>query len=435
MRFIILVLSCFIVFTATAQAYTAPKEMKGLMDETEKRLNLKKTIERIKKGDINSRKLQIIYFILQNTSEHYIHNLNGATGNKVYFHVDGHKEAVYDPSGKLVQDGINDGSYNYYDRKKEPLKHFSFDTHPWIIWGASKKDVTSQQERIFGLVSDIELGLLAALESKDSLNYIKKDNWDRLGQLQVLAIIYIALEKANSDTLYSLFEKDISKITRNEITKSLRALESGLNKLYLSEKENESKPIKTSAAFQKDADIVRLKHLKYYGELIGKYYVAKGKYPFQGKESNSIYVYIANDEQKEATEGGPNCPHVIISLAEFIAEIESVLGHEIAEYYDPQYRGDYKPNFYMYMVYQDAYFFSIQVHQPFPFAKKVSEFYYKVEISNYVTFRNRANDPQALFSSPEFEQELKKKIQNEDFFKEREEKYIHFTKGKGKEGK
>ncbi len=430
MRLTIFVLSFFMVFATSVQAHIDQKEMKDSMDETKKLLNLEKTIERIEKGEINSRKLQIIYLILQNTSEHYIHNLNGAIGNEVYLHVDGHKEAVYDPNGKLVQDGINDGSYNYYDRKKEPLKHFSFDTHPWIIWGASKKDVTSQQERIFGLVSDIELGLLAALESKENLTNIKNDNWDRLGQLQALAIIYLALEKANSDTLYSLFEKDKSKITRNEITQSLRALEAGLNNLYHSKNKNEGTPTKTSLEFQKDADIARLKHLKYYGELIGKYYAAKGKYPFQGKESNPIYVYIANDEQKEATKGGPNCQHVVIPLGEFIAEIESVLGHEVAEYYDPQYRGDYKPNFYMYMVSQDAYFFSIHVHQHFSFAKRVSKFYHKVEISNYATFRNRANDPQSLFSSPEFKQELKKKIQKEDFFKEREEKYIHFTKEK-----
>jgi len=430
MRLTIFVLSFFMVFATSVQAHIDQKEMKDFMDETEKLLNLEKTIERIEKGEINSRKLQIIYLVLQNTSEHYIHNLNGAIGNKVYFHVDGHKEAVYDPNGKLVQDGINDGSYNYYDMEKEPLKHFSFDTHPWIMWGASEKDPTSQQERIFGLVSDIELGLSAALESKGGLKNVKKHNWDRLGQLQALAIIYLALGKANCDSLYSLFEKEISKITRNEITKSLRSLESGLNKVYLSEKGNEKNPTRTSVTFQKDADIVRLEHLKYYGELLGKYHAAKGKYPFQGKESKPIYVHIANDKQEKATKDGPSFAHVVIPFAKFIAEIESALGHEIEEYYDPQYSGDYKPNFYIYKIHKDTYFFAIHVHQPFSFAKKASKFYYKVEITNFPTFRNRAHDPKSLFSNPEFEQELKKKILKESFFRKREEKYIHFTKGK-----
>lgn len=430
MRFIILALSCLVIFTAVAQSYTEPEEMKGFMDETEKAMNLEKTIEQIEKGEINSRKLQIIYLILQNTPEYYIHNLNGAAGNEVYVHVDGHRESVYGPDGKLVQDGINDGSYNYYDRKKEPLKHFFFDTHPWIAMGSSEKDTTSQRERIFGFVSDFETGLSAAMDSKDSLCNIKKDNWDRLGQIQALAIIYLALEKTNPDSLYSLFEKDTSKININDITQSLRALEAGLNMVYLSEKEDDGKPVKTSAEFQKDADIVRLKHLKYYGELIDKYYSAKKKFPLQGKDSKPIYVYIANDRQKEATKDGPNSPHTVIPLAEFIAEIESALGHKIEEYYDPQYSGDYKPNFYMYKIHQDIFFFAIHVHQPFPFAKKVSKFYYKVEISNYPTFRNQANDPQTLFNSPEFKKELNKKIEKENFFKERKEKYINYTKQK-----
>ncbi len=244
------------------------------MDDTEKQLKLRKTIDRIEKGEIDSKKLQIIYSILQNTSEYYIHNLNGATGNKVFLHKDGHKEAVYDPDGNLVQDDINDPSYNYYGRRKDPLKHYSFDTHPWIMWGASQKDPTSQQERIYG--------------------FVKGDGF----------------------------------------------------------------PLKTLKSFQKDADIVRLKHLKYYGELLEKYYAIKGKYPFQGKDTNQIYVDIANDKQEKATKEEP-IPQVTVPLSDFITEIEATLGHEIEEYYDPQYGADYKPNFYMYMVTQNVYFFAI----------------------------------------------------------------------------
>lgn len=430
MRSIFLIFSFVAIFSAAAQAYTEPKEMKGLMAETEKRLQLRSTMDRIKKGEINPKKLQIIYSMLQKTSEHYIHNLNGATANQVYFHKDGHKEAVYDHSGKLVQDGVNDGSYNYYDRRKEPLKHFSFDTHPWIMWGASEKDPTSQRERIYGLVSDIEHGLIASLNDRENLNQIPKSGWDSLGQLQALSVFYLSLEKVKSERLYTLFEKNVRQITLDEITQSLRVLESGLNEVYQSKKRSDGFPIKTSKSFQKDADTIRLKHLKYYGELIEKYYAVKGKYPFQGNNKNPIYVYIANDKQGKAIKEGPDSPHETGPLSDFIAEIEKTLGNKINEYYDPQYGGDYKPNFYIYMIYQDVYFFAIHVHQPFTFAKRISDFYYKVEISNYATFRNRANDPKILFSSSEFGKELNKKIKKKEFFKEREEKYIHFTKRK-----
>ena len=204
-----------------------------------------------------------------------------------------------------------------------------------------------------------------------------------------------------------------------------------LNEVYHIEKKDDGFPFKSSKGFQKDADIVRLKHLKYYGELLEKYYIIKGKYPFQGKDTKPVYVYIANDKQEKATKEGPNIPQVTIPLSDFIAEIEATLGHDIEEYYDPQYGGDYKPNFYMYMVTQNVYFFAIHVHQPFSFAKKVSDFNYKVEISNYANFRNRANDPKNLFNSSEFKKELNKEMKKECFFKEREEKYIHFTKNKG----
>ena len=70
MRLTIFVLSFFMVFATSVQAHIDQKEMKDSMDETKKLLNLEKTIERIEKGEINSRKLQIIYLILQNTSEH-----------------------------------------------------------------------------------------------------------------------------------------------------------------------------------------------------------------------------------------------------------------------------------------------------------------------------------------------------------------------------
>ena len=202
------------------------------MAQTENQFKLQKTIQRIEKGEIASYKLQIIWLILQNTPEYYIHNLNGMIGNQVYIHEDGHSEAVFDKNGKPVKDGINDASYNYFDRRKDPLKHFSFDTHPWIMWGNSKKDTTSKKERIFGYVSDLEAGLRKALDSKDHLKNIQKDNWDRNGQLQALSIFILVQEATKTTSLFSLFEKDISSITDQDIFDVLKNLEIGFNKVY-----------------------------------------------------------------------------------------------------------------------------------------------------------------------------------------------------------
>lgn len=184
----------------------------------------------------------------------------------------------------------------------------------------------------------------------------------------------------------------------------------------------------TSTGFQKDADIIRLRHLKYYGNLIEEYKEKKGHYPFQGQEKVPVYVHVANDEQIEHTKGGPPYAHVVVPFNAFVKEIDSVLGRDIDEYYDPQYSPDHKPNFYVYMITGDTYFFAIHVHQPFAFAKKVAEYYYKIEISNHPNSQNRAKDPKELLSSPDFQRELNKPVSKEGFFKEREDKYLHYTR-------
>jgi hypothetical protein len=181
--------------------------------------------------------------------------------------------------------------------------------------------------------------------------------------------------------------------------------------------------------FQINADIVKLNHLNYYGNLLNEYKTKTGKYPFQGEERNlPIYIYVANDEQIEGTKPGPPFSHREIGFQEFVEEVEKELGKEILEYYDPQYRPDAKPNFYMYMIRNNTYFFAIHVHRPYPFARKIADGYYKIELSNNPSNDNKAQLWSNLVVNPEFIKELNKPIEKEDFFKERENKYLHYTK-------
>lgn len=230
---------CFLGCAGTAQKDdlavsasegNAPKGLRKFMKKTEKKFKLKRIMERIENGEIDSRKLQIIYLTLRNTPEYFIHNLNGASGNKVFVHKDGHKEFVYDKTGKLVQDGTNDGSYNYYGPKEMPLKHFSFDIHPWIVYGNSRRDRTSKKERIYGYVRDLEFGIRKALEQKEMQDGIQKDGWDKEGQIQALAIFILAQEKMKSDALFVLFEKQ--NVKDNEIYEALHDIERGFNAVY-----------------------------------------------------------------------------------------------------------------------------------------------------------------------------------------------------------
>jgi len=100
------------------------------------------------------------YHVLKNTPELNIHQMRGAVNNKVYISKDGHKEAVYDNSGKLVTDPVNMGSYNYSHPSDEPFGHFVNDMLPWIMWGNSKDDPTSISERLSAYSKDLYIGLL-----------------------------------------------------------------------------------------------------------------------------------------------------------------------------------------------------------------------------------------------------------------------------------
>ncbi len=84
-----------------------------------KEFKLAPFMKQIKNSKVSSNHTAILYAILKNTYEVRIHQQNGAKDNQVYVHQDGHREAVFDKNGKLVQDGINDGSYNYYHPSKE----------------------------------------------------------------------------------------------------------------------------------------------------------------------------------------------------------------------------------------------------------------------------------------------------------------------------
>lgn len=180
-------------------------------------------------------------------------------------------------------------------------------------------------------------------------------------------------------------------------------------------------------AFQRDADIARLRHLEHYGKLIEEYREKTGKAPLQGTAEVPVYVHIANDEQIAFTKNGPPTPHKVVPMVEFVEELESGLGRTIDEFYDPQYRPFKKPNFYIYMVRGNSYFFAIHVSQSFPFAKKVGESYFKVEISNVANASNGACAPDLLFAAREFTSARDKAISS-GLFRQRDEKYLHFTK-------
>ncbi|WP_416878621.1 hypothetical protein [Litorimonas sp.] len=180
--------------------------------------------------------------------------------------------------------------------------------------------------------------------------------------------------------------------------------------------------------FQQDADILRLKHLKYYSNLLQEYESRIGTYPLMGKATVPIYVHIASPEQTDDVRGGPPNAHMVVGFKEFISELERVLGQGVKEYYDPQYEPDSKPNFYLYMVDGDTYNLAVHVHESFSFSNPVAKGYNKVEVTNNTSGPAHLSTPDELFSLAEFKKAISRPLTKPAFFMEREKKFLNSTK-------
>lgn len=186
----------------------------------------------------------------------------------------------------------------------------------------------------------------------------------------------------------------------------------------------------TNISYQKSADIMRLRHLEYYVKLIELYNEKSGQYPFQSNDQ--IYVFIANSDQIQFTENYKKnipAPFKTISFKDFILELERVIEKPIDEYYDPQNAPDVKYNWYLYAMIQNDFYFAIHVHQDYIFSKKLGDYSYKIEVSNYPNYgKNLIISPERLLNSDEFINEKNKIPIKEDFFINLQNQYINETK-------
>lgn len=186
----------------------------------------------------------------------------------------------------------------------------------------------------------------------------------------------------------------------------------------------------TSDAFQAEADVYRLKHLQYYADLIEEYRAETGQVPFEGEEDVSLFVFISHDGQLEHTGPASNNEHVLASFAEWVEVVETGLGREIDEYYEPQQGVYRKPLAYTYRVVDDAYYLSVPLYRSHGFAEQRGPDYYEVTVSNYAGPTNSAWAPEDLFRSAQFQEAIRAPVSRPGFFEEREEEYRRHTKNR-----
>lgn len=174
---------------------------------------------------------------------------------------------------------------------------------------------------------------------------------------------------------------------------------------------------------QDNCDIVRLKHLKYYAELIEEYKLKTGHYPFEGQSEIPVYAFIYNKKQKKyASDTNPN-KHKLISPQDLFTELEKGIGRKIDQLYDPQYAPTCRPIFYIYMIQNDTYYFAIHLSKYYSFSKRIDKNYYKVEVSNKNDPANKFYTIDELSADQKYIEAVSVPLQKEGYFLEREEKH------------
>ncbi len=175
--------------------------------------------------------------------------------------------------------------------------------------------------------------------------------------------------------------------------------------------------------YQHDADIFRLRHLKYFGELIAEYHRKTGKYPLQGKSAHQNYVYIAAPHQQKYVKAGPPHKHEVTDVEAFREELEKGLGRKTDLKFDPQKVPVGGPNFYIYMIEGDSFFFAVHLYNDHSFTNPVSNHYHKIEITNKDFNRRGVWKYKILLADKAFQKAIGEKPYKEGFFLHLEEQY------------
>lgn len=216
---------------ATASAELSESEQESAASILRSMLALRGTLDTLEDNSVSPNRLAAICLILKHTHELEIHRMQGATTNQVYLHEDGHREAVFDSNHKLVQDGVNDGSYNYFHPSNDPLRHFTFDIAPWILWGQTPDDPTSVQQRVHAYAADVSQGVKNALDDAKQSNLLPVPELVHTGSPEAIAVFLKAMQLDEGEDVADLFDVD-AHISDERIASAVKRLEHGLREVF-----------------------------------------------------------------------------------------------------------------------------------------------------------------------------------------------------------
>ena len=179
---------------------------------------------------------------------------------------------------------------------------------------------------------------------------------------------------------------------------------------------------KARGGYQHDADIFRLRHMKYFGALIEEYYKKTGKYPLQGLSKAQHYVFIAAPHQERYVQDVP-AQFAVTGLEEFRSVLEKGLERKVEFKFDPQKVPVEAPNFYLYMINGESFFFAVHLYKARSFTNSIGKNYHKLEITNEEPNRRGLWNYEQLIDDKGFKSAINEKPNKETFFLNLEEKY------------
>ncbi len=209
----------FLISACYAQASDLPEHYQGYLVATDQYLE-----------EQNKHKITFIYYTLLNTNEYHSHNLGGIDTNKVYIHKDGHKEAVYDANGNLVEDCLNQGSYNYHSVSESPLMHFSVDTLPWIYWGNCEDDPSTKSERVTAFSKDFLDGSFRVIKNREKTTLITPDSFVKKPQHYAFNL-FLEVLSSNELKSYKFDGTDPWMTSQKEYDLLYKDLKAGIEKV------------------------------------------------------------------------------------------------------------------------------------------------------------------------------------------------------------
>lgn len=173
----------------------------------------------------------------------------------------------------------------------------------------------------------------------------------------------------------------------------------------------------TSPDYQHDADIVRLRDIDTMGAIIKEYHEKMGKYPLQGETDLQYYVLVGTENQVPEDLDRPSYEHLEMSTQDFAARLSRDLERTVTLPFDPQLRPNVKPNFYIYMVEGNSFYFAVHLHESYEIAKRVGAHYYKLEISNNPDPPNYW-DYDDLMANEDYQAAVSRPMKKPDFFEQ-----------------